>query len=64
MRRTALLAWLMIAGCGDGDPERRIDGVTPEEAAQLDNAAEMLDEPLLPVNDVAGSEESGAAADR
>lgn len=64
MKRTALLAWLMIAGCGDGNPARRIDGVTPEEAAQLDNAAEMLDEPLAPANMVAGREASGAAADR
>lgn len=44
MRQFILGAALLCAACGDGDPARKIDGVTPEEAAQLDKAAEMLDE--------------------
>lgn len=39
----ALAALTLIAGCGGGDNEAGVAGVNSEEAAQLDNAAEMLD---------------------
>jgi hypothetical protein len=45
MRAAALpmiIAALMLAGCGRG-AEDGVGGVTSEEAAQLDNAAGMLD---------------------
>lgn len=35
-------ALLSIAGCGDGG-NQTVGGVSPEEAAQLNDAAEMLD---------------------
>lgn len=38
-----LAAMMLLAGCGGGDNEAQVGGVTAEEAAQLDNAAEMLD---------------------
>jgi hypothetical protein len=38
----ALAALAMLAACGGGD-EAGVGGVTAEEAAQLNNAAEMLD---------------------
>lgn len=39
----ALAALALLAGCGGGDNEAGVDGVSSEEAAQLNNAAEMLD---------------------
>jgi hypothetical protein len=38
----ALAALTLLAGCGDGN-EAGVANVSSEEAAQLDNAAEMLD---------------------
>jgi hypothetical protein len=35
-------AGLSVAGCGDGG-NQTVGGVSPEEAAQLNDAAEMLD---------------------
>lgn len=55
MKRTifAALAAIMIAGCGDGIEEN--SGVTADEAAALNEAEAMLDEPAetgeLPVKD-------------
>lgn len=47
MRSTAILsamtALMLLAGCGGGDNEAEVGGVSTEEAAQLDSAAEMLD---------------------
>jgi len=38
---SALAALMLLIGCGDNGAE--VGGVTAEEAAQLNNAAEMLD---------------------
>ncbi|MDB5688911.1 MAG: hypothetical protein JWL91_787 [Sphingomonas bacterium] len=37
-----IAAGLSVAGCGEGD-NQTVGGVSPEEAAQLNDAAEMLD---------------------
>ena len=39
----ALAALVLLAGCGGGDNEADVVGVNSEEAAQVNNAAEMLD---------------------
>jgi hypothetical protein len=39
----AVLAAGLLAGCGGGDESQGVGGVTADEAAQLNNAAEMLD---------------------
>lgn len=39
----ALAALILLAGCGGGDNEARVGNVSAEEAAQLNDAAEMLD---------------------
>jgi hypothetical protein len=50
----AILASLLLAGCGDpGDESTTVGGLTADEAAQLNDAAEMLDvanHPPLPGN--------------
>ena len=38
-----LLALALLAGCGRGGSEPGVGGVTADEAAQLNHAAEMLD---------------------
>lgn len=38
-----LMAALGLSACGSSDDGDPIDGVTPQEARALDNAAEMLD---------------------
>ena len=47
MRRSfvtpALAALTLLAGCGGGDNEAGVADVNSQEAAQLNNAAEMLD---------------------
>jgi len=52
-----LLSLLMLAGCGDpGDESTTMGGLTADEAAQLNDVAEMLDvgnQPPLPVNTLA-----------
>ncbi len=39
----ALGALALLAACGGGDNEAGVGGVSSEESAQLNNAAEMLD---------------------
>lgn len=39
----AFAALALLAGCGGRDDKASVGGVTAEEAAQLNNAAEMLD---------------------
>ncbi len=39
----ATLALALLAGCGHSGNEPGVGGVTADEAAQLNNAAEMLD---------------------
>lgn len=39
----AFAALVLLAGCGGNDDKASVGGVTAEEAAQLNNAAEMLD---------------------
>lgn len=39
----ALAALILLAGCGGGDNEANVGNVSAEEAAQLNDAAEMLD---------------------
>lgn len=41
-RASAFLALALLAGCGQGS-DQGVGGVTADEAAQLNNAAEMLD---------------------
>jgi hypothetical protein len=46
MRSTAIVTLstlALLAGCGSGGGNETLGGVSKEEAAQLDNAAEMLD---------------------
>jgi len=43
IRCGTLAALMLVAGCGGGNDEAAVGGVTQEEAAQLNNAAEMLD---------------------
>jgi len=38
-----MLAIALLAGCGRGANEAGVGGVSADEAAQLNNAAEMLD---------------------
>jgi len=56
-RTIMLLSLLMLAGCGDpGDESTTMGGLTADEAAQLNDVAEMLDvgnQPPLPVNTLA-----------
>lgn len=40
---TALAALTLLAGCDGGDKEAGVGNVSAEEAAQLNDAAEMLD---------------------
>jgi len=47
-RHWALIAALTIAGCGSGDNDPGPGGVTVGEARALDEAAEMIEERLLP----------------
>ena len=42
-RAAALLAFALLVACGGGGSEQGVGGVTADEAAQLNNAAEMLD---------------------
>ena len=44
----ALLAVLLLAGCGPNDTDPGPGGVTVGEARALDQAAEMLDEQRFP----------------
>ena len=39
----ALAALILLTGCGGGDNEAGVGNVSAEEAAQLNDAAEMLD---------------------
>ena len=46
MRSTAIVtlsALILLGACGRGGGNETVGGVSREEAAQLDNAAEMLD---------------------
>jgi len=75
--RTAVISatlFLLLAACGGGD-DQGVGGLSADEAAQLDNAAEMLDAspdsmvapedmPLgIDDNEAAPAEASGNAAD-
>ena len=55
-------AALLAAGCGDGG-NRNVAGITPDEAAQLNDAAEMLDASpdglAAPEGDALDTESSG-----
>lgn len=61
--RAALLAVLLLAGCGQNDNDPGPGGVTVGEARALDEAAEMLEQQRLPEGALgSGDEPAGEEA--